>query len=223
MKDLMSTVLAQYANSPKLMAILDYMNQWVDPSTNLDDFYDTFWNILTAQGVGLDIWGRIVDVDRNLQIVELGNYFGFSESLAGGSSTPQPFGQAVFWNGPPASTTYALADDAYRKLILVKALANITDCTAPNLNKLLGFLFEGRGRCYVVDLGGMRIRYVFEFTLTPVELSIMVNSTAVPRPAGVLTQIMTVDPATTFGFQEAGGQPFGQGVFFTQSEIQDAQ
>lgn len=218
----LATVLAQYANSPRIVALIQAFNAWIDPSVDLDTFYDYVWNVDTAQGFGLDIWGAIVDVPRNLQIVTAGQYFGFDESLTAISLTPQPFGQAPFWNGTPASTTYALGDDAYRKLILVKALANITDCTARNLNKLLAFLFEGEGRAYVVDTGGMTFRFVFEFILSDVERSIMLNSTAIPRPAGVLAQVMTVDPAHTFGFNEAGGQPFGSGVFFTQSGLQNA-
>ncbi len=217
------TLLAQYANSPRIVALVQAFNAWIDPQVDLDTFYDYVWNVDTAQGFGLDIWGAIVDVSRNLKIVTAGQYFGFDEALTGTSLTPQPFGQAPFWNGPPASTTYALGDDAYRKLILVKALANITDCTAANLNKLLEFLFDGEGRAYVVDTGGMTFRFVFEFILSDVERSIMLNSTAIPRPSGVLAQVMTVDPAYTFGFNEAGGQPFGSGVFFTQAGLQNAQ
>jgi hypothetical protein len=224
MQNYRDTILSQYANSPTLTGLIDYFNQWIDPETDLNNFFDFVWNVDTAVGFGLDIWGRIVNVSRNLQIDNPASYLGFDEANTGTATETdaRPFGQGVFYNGPPASTTFALSDDAYRKLIMVKALANITDCTAASLNALLRFLFEGQGRCYMVDTGGMSIRYVFEFNLSPVELSIMTRSSAVPRPAGVLVQILQLDPSATFGFNEGGLQPFGQGTFFTASGIQNA-
>lgn len=224
MDDYKATILSQYANSPTITALIDRFNDWIDPTADIDNFYTVVWNVETAIGFGLDIWGRIVDVPRNLQVVPSDIYLGYSEANSGTATDTdaQPFGQATMWNGPPATTTFALSDDAYRKLIMVKALANITDCTAANLNALLRFLFDGEGRCYVSDTGQMSIRYVFEFNLSPVELSIMLHSGAVPRPAGVLVQVMQLDVPTTFGFNEAGLQPFGSGVFFTASGLQNA-
>jgi hypothetical protein len=218
------TILSQYANSPAITALIDDFNAWIDPAADLDQFYDVVWNVETAVGFGLDTWGRIVGVPRTLQIDEAAAYLGFDEANSGTvtATDAQPFGQAVMWNGPPPTSTFALSDDAYRKLIMVKALANITNCTAASLNALLLFLFQGEGRCYVADAGAMSIRFVFEFDLSPVELSIMTRSTAVPRPAGVRAQVMQLDPSTTFGFNEGGLQPFGQGTLFPTSGIQDA-
>lgn len=223
MEKINDTIMAQYANGPFLVGYIERLNLAIDPTVDLDAFYDYVFNVDTAQGFGLDIWGRIVDVSRNIQIDTTVTYLGFDEARIGNQQDgPQPFGQAPFYTGQPLTQVYALGDDAYRKLILVKALANITDCTIPNLNALLQFVFEGEGRCYVLDTGGMTIRYVFEFTLSPVERSIMLRSGVIPRPAGVLAQVLTTDAPTTFGFNEAGGLPFGAGVFFTPTGFQDA-
>ncbi|NWC11947.1 DUF2612 domain-containing protein [Pseudomonas agarici] len=224
MENYKDTILSQYANSPTITAMIDAFNQWIDPSADIDNFYSVVWNVNTAVGFGLDIWGKIVNVSRELQISNTPAYLGFDEAFTvpTAATGAQPFGQAPMYNGPLATTTYTLADDAYRKLIMVKALANITDCTSPSLNALLRYLFAGEGRCYVVDTGGMQMRYVFEFTLSPVDLAIMLNSGAIPRSAGVLVSVMQLDPATTFGFAEASLQPFGQGVFFSSSGIQNA-
>jgi hypothetical protein len=62
------------------------------------------------------------------------------------------------------------------------------------------------------------MRYVFEFFLTPVEMAIMTQSGALPRPTGVGAAIMQVPVPNVFGFAEAGtasAAPFGQGTFFT--------
>ena len=212
------TIISQYANSPTLVQLVDFMEQDIDPSADLDAFYDFVWNVLTAQGFGLDIWGKIVNIGRELNIPGAQDNLGFSEGPSG-----LPFDQAPFYDGPPASTVYRLADDAYRQLILAKALANISDCTASSLNRLLQVLFAGRGRAYVTDTGQMEMRYVFEFALMPFELAIITQSGALARPAAVKARALSVDIPSTFGFAEAGiYQPFGQGVFFSTSGLVDA-
>lgn len=223
MENVLQTVVSQYANSPTLLALIRNFNQCVDPGADFDNFYDTVWNVSTARGFGLDIWGRIVNVSRELKVVGDLAYFGFSEAYTSltASTGPQPFGQAPLYLGTPATQTYRLADDAYRTLILAKALFNISDCTIPSINRLLQALFGGRGRCYVTDAGNMEMRFVFEFQLLPFEISILTQSGVMPRPAGVFARAMQVDGPGTFGFSEASGQPFGSGVYFNSSGMID--
>ena len=205
------TLLAQYANSPTIVQLIANMAQYIDASADFDAFYDAVWNIETAQGYGLDVWGRIVNVSRQLTIAGAVSNLGFSE----GGASYSPFGQASFYTGVPATQSYTLADPAYRVLILVKALANISSCTPRSLNQLLQNLFAGRGRCYVIDQGGMSMSFVFEFMLQPYELAILTQSSALPRPAAVSAQVVQLDLPNTFGFSEAAAyQPFGYGVFF---------
>lgn len=212
------TILAQYANSPTITALVDFTNAWIDPAADLDSFYSYVFDVATAQGFGLDLIGKIVDIGRLIQVPVNQSYFGFK-----GDSSARPFNAAPFYSGPAGTYAVALSDDAYRTLILVKALANITDCTAQNLNKLLTLLFPGQ-RCYVADLGSMQLRYVFEFALTPVQMSIMTTASAIPRPAGVLAQIMSYDAPNTFGFAGSGGQNFNHGEFFNPAtDLRNAQ
>jgi len=215
MFDVKQTIVSQFTNSPTLSALVANMDSYINPAANIQAFYDKVWNIDTASGFGLDIWGRIVDVSRYLKIPYSEKYFGFS-SPAGASGVP--FGQGVF--APPIqnqTTTYQLTDDAYRRLILCKCLSNIVEVNAPAVNQLLQKLFPGRGRCYVNNLGGMNVRYVFEFNLLPYEQSIVTSSGVLPIPAGCGVSFLIIDPATTFGFSSptgASGVPFGQGVFY---------
>ena len=224
MQDAQGSILAQYANSPTITTIVDFINQWIDPTADLDSFYSVIWNVQTASGFGLDVWGRIVDVPRQLLVPSTPAYLGFDEAFTSATSAsgPQPFNQSPMYAGPLASAAYSLSDDAYRKLIMVKAMANITDCTSPSINALLTYMFAGRGRAYVNDTGSMTIRYVFEFILTPVELAILTNSKAIPRPAGVQVSILQLDVSNSFGFANTGLQPFGQGSFFTSQGLQNA-
>ena len=207
------TIVSQYANSPTLVQLIENMNGYVDSQADFDAFYDFVWNIETAQAWGLDILGRIVNVSRQINIPGAVLNFGFKEGV-----NYQPFGQAPLYAGTPASTVYNLSDDAYRTLILMKALLNISNNTAPAINQMLKNLFAGRGRCYVTDTGQMQIRFVFEFPLFPYEIAILTQSNAVPRPAAVLAQVMQLDLPNTFGFKEGQVfQTFGHGVLFNSS------
>lgn len=220
MIDVERTIISQYANSATIVQLIKNMNEYVDPRADFDAFFDYVWNVESAQGFGLDIWGRIVGISRELSIPAAATYFGFNDALPGS----HPFNDQPFYDGtPPATQTYKLADDAYRQLILVKALANISATNAPALNQLLQNMFASRGRCYVNDLGGMALRYTFEFDLTPYEFAIMTQSGALPRPAGVNASLFQ-SALPLFGFSEAGASaaPFGQGVFVPQGGMNAA-
>jgi hypothetical protein len=218
MIDVEQTIISQYGNSATITRLVRNMNTYLDPRADFDAFYNFVWNVETAQGFGLDIWGRIVNISRNLLIPEEINYFGFSEAMPGA----YPFDEGTFYDADSVATqTYRLADDAYRKLILIKALANISSTYAPSINQLLQNLFFDRGRCYILDSGNMQIEYVFEFILTPYEFAIMTQSGVLPRPAGVSIMLFATDiPA--FGFSEAGtgsAAPFDQAPFVTEGSL----
>lgn len=221
------TIISQYGNSATITQLVRNMNEYVDPRADLDAFFSFVWNVDSARGFGLDIWGRIVNIRRELLIPETLEYFGFNEAVGSG----QPFGQAPFYDGtPPATQTLRLADDAYRALIYVKALRNISSTNSPAINTLLRNLFAttrpgdpAGSRCYVNDLGGMAIRYTFEFDLTPYEFAVVTQSGALPRPAGVGATIFQ-SALPLFGFSEAGASacPFGEGVFVPEGATHEA-
>lgn len=205
--------MKQYAASPVIQKLIEDWKSYFKTEWE-EDFYNIVCNVDTAQGIGLDIWGRIVGVGRELRVPGQVLYFGFNEALPGS----YPFGEQPFFNGTfPDSETYLLADDAYRILILAKAFANISSAGPQELNLILKSLFSDRGRAYVNDLGSMQMRYTFEFELLPYELAIITQSGVMPRPAGVKTSVLqTATPV--FGFSEAGAgmAPFGQAPFLSQ-------
>src|SRR6185312_12863333 len=140
------TIQSEYANSPVITQLITNMDQYIDPRANIDEFYTLIWNVLTAQGIGLDIWGKIV-VLPNGRLLKLGSnnqIFGFANTDI--PADWAPFNQGTFYPGQDASTTFALGDEAFRTLILSKSLANITATTSLALNQLLRNLFPGRGR-----------------------------------------------------------------------------
>jgi hypothetical protein len=217
MQNVDRTILSQYANAATIVQLVHNLNDYIDPSADIDAFYQNIWNVDTAVGYGLDVWGKIVGLEngRLLKIPAGEINLGFDEA---GIASATSFGSGVFYAGSTVTQNFYLADDPFRALIMVKALANITDCSIPSYNKLLNLLFAGRGRCYVNDLGNMQMRFTFEFFLQPFELAILTQSGALPRPTGVLAYVMSVSLPNTFGFSEAGipsAAPFGQGVFYS--------
>ena len=209
--------MRQYAASPRIKQLIRYNTEYFSASW-VDEFYNVVWNVDTAQGFGLDIWGRIVAIEdgRLLQIDAGVAYFGFNDNL---NQSWQTFNNGTFYNGVTETRTFELADQAFRTLILTKALANISDSTMSSLNGVLKNLFPGRGRCWVNDLQGMAIRYVFEFPLESWEMSVLSKDT-LPRPGGVIANVLTA-PDGLFGFNEAGAgsEPFGQGTLLNNGDL----
>lgn len=212
--DVWATVISQYANSPSLDGVITAFSAGIDQTKNFDEFYRLIINVATAVGYGLDVWGRIVGVNRVLQ-VQVGDWFGFEEALPG----DQTFGFGPLYSGAPLTSNYELSDQAYRTLIYAKAAANITDGSIPSINRILMNLFPGRGNAYVQEgailgewfgfeesinakgfnqaafysgagIHTMMMSYVFEFPLTPVELAIVQQSGVLPKSTGVSATVI---------------------------------
>lgn len=158
--DVWTTIISQYANSPILTQLLRDLAKYLDQRSNLDAFYDLIWNVDTAQGYGLDVWGRIVGVNRVVTI-QNASYFGFQESEVEGSTAVTNFNDATtpantdlynsFFSGQTITSNFTLSDDTFRTLIFAKAMANITDGSIPAINQILLNLFPGRGNCFVTE------------------------------------------------------------------------
>jgi hypothetical protein len=75
-----NVVQKEYSNSTTLLYLLACADQWIDPAQFGESFLTDVWDITTAVGFGLDIWGRILGVPRFLQVAAplAGEYFGFN-------------------------------------------------------------------------------------------------------------------------------------------------
>lgn len=216
--DWRKTVMSQYANSLILMQLVELFDKWLDQTKNVSAFFDLVFNVDSAQGYGLDVWGRIVGVPRNLVVTKTGSFFGFEQSApftVGFDGAPFYIGQSA----PSSTNTYTLDDDTYRRVILAKAAFNITDGSIPSINSILLMLFYRRGNCWVSDgpatvpyfgfsesttakgFGGapfysgqtiphMSIQYVFTFQLSDLDMAIITQAGVIPRPAGVAASVL---------------------------------
>lgn len=193
------TLLSQYCDSPTIIGMLQSFNEAVDPSYDLAQFYANIWDVSTAVGNGLDIWGQIVGCSRYLQIAAT-PYLGYKEAYTAPTAAtgPQPFEQAPLYNGVVATTTFALSDTQYRQLIMVKAAANISNLSIPSINSLLRAQFgvdngtDPYGPAYVEDLGNMAFNYYLGFSPNSTQIAIIQNSGVFPRPAGVQANLVYI-------------------------------
>jgi hypothetical protein len=187
MQNVEATIISQFANSPRIVQLIQNMNAYFSADANFNNFFNQIWNIDTAVGYGLDVWGRIVGVTRVLKIASV-SYFGFAEALPGS----QPFNQAPFFSGQTTTSNFSLSDDSFRTLLFAKAMANITDGSIPSINALLMSLFGSSGQAFVTDNGNMTMTYTFDFVLSPVDVAIVSQSGILPRPPGVAATIVQI-------------------------------
>lgn len=180
-----ATVINQYANSPILTAIINSFNAAVDQTQDLSNFFDDIWNILTAQGYGLEVWGRILNVSRTIPIPVDGSFLGFNEASSWTGFNQGPF----FGGGSQLTQNVILSDTDFRTLLLAKAASNISDGSIPSINAILLSLFPGRGPCWVVDNENMTLTYAFSFTLSSTDLAIILLSGVLPTGAGVSASV----------------------------------
>ena len=84
------TVLAQYGDSPILLSLITAYNAAIDMTENFDNLFDWVWWIDSAEGEGLDSLGRIVGVQRTLQLPGEAEYLGSvkASSIAAALSRP---------------------------------------------------------------------------------------------------------------------------------------
>lgn len=175
------TVISQYQNSPILMQLIDNLVEYFDPTVRLNDFYNDIWNIDSATGWGLDVWGRILGVGRVLHIAVPGDYLGFQSS-----ATAFTFGYGIWFGGAGLTENYYMADGMYRRVLLAKAFANICDGSIPAINQILINLFSDYGNVYVADNLNMSITYTSTDPLSAPDAALLQGSGVIPKPAGVL-------------------------------------
>jgi len=84
---------AQHYNSPIIKRLIADFELNVSIAADVDNFYTYVFNIDTALAAGLDIWGRIIGIDRLIVEPILPTYFAF----AGAGANATGFNQAPFY------------------------------------------------------------------------------------------------------------------------------
>lgn len=209
----LTTIQSQYAASSHIVELVTKIAARIDPTLDIKLFYDNIFNTLTATGVGLDIWARIVGVPSRYIIADGGDFFGFDESEL------KPFDEAPFYY-EAGTSYYRLSDEAYRTLILFKAAANIRGSSAKVINDLI-YALTGASNSHVVYVAPMEIKLYLAPPIDAAFVNILYAYMDIIVPSGVLWSIVLPDTSGTFGFKYSGYLPFSQGTFRHDRVIND--
>lgn len=190
-EELQPYILTQYSGSPTITQLLSDFRDNIDPQADINLFIEKVMNIDTAEGIGLDILGRIIGMSR---IVRYGG------------------------------ETITLTDNLYRRLLMYKAFANISDSTMAMMNKMLNLLFgenlmfaknlivEAQNGDEYYNSFPMHVRFTALRDLTEEEKILFALGATLNLSAGVGWSLV-VNQSRVFGFKNSNLMPFNCGVF----------
>jgi hypothetical protein len=179
-------IQSQYSASQRILALAKAMQGVLDPTDDIDLFYEKCFNILSAEGTGLDNWGRILGIGRVIDADD-GTSLTLDDSL---------FRLLLLYKAM-ANISPGDPDSLNR---LLKALC---DTGVGGLPKT----------AYVLEVDKMVIRWVFEDYLTTEQLAVFKAAGTLARPGGVGWEYYFVNPGKVFGFDGSGLHPFNQAPF----------
>jgi hypothetical protein len=190
-EELQPYILTQYSGSPTIVQLLSDFRDNIDPQADINLFIEKVMNIDTAEGIGLDILGRIIGMAR---VVRYGG------------------------------ETITLTDNLYRRLLMYKAFANISDSTMATMNKMLNLLFgenlmfaknlivESQNGDEYYNSFPMHVRFTALRDLTEEEKLLFALGATLNLSAGVGWSLV-VNQSRVFGFKNSNLMPFNCGVF----------
>ena len=216
-------IQSQYSASAKILALAAGFQKRIDPHFDSDLFYEKIFNIHSAEGVGLDNWGVILQIGRIIEVEDGSDPY----TAGGGAAAPAAngAGSGGVYAGTSVRRSERLNDDYYRLLLLYKAMANISACTAAAQNHLLAMLINtgiaGFPRvAYVLEADKMVIRWVFEDYLDALQTAVFKAAGTLARGAGVGWELYALHPGQVFGFDGSGLHPFNQAPFAPDAALQ---
>ena len=208
--DIAETVQSQYATSKRMRAVIDAFWNAINPKSDIDLLYTKLVNPRTAEGYGLDVWGRIVAIGRSYLAVDDGTpYFGFDPPEGVKNERLNTFGNAPFYKQIYGKVR--LADPMFRTYVFLKALINIGDSSLASLNQAVKLLFPDAD-IQILHTGTMVLRVLILSPLSESDKAALDNLPWLPAGVGLeIYQVIT----PTFGFAGTGLQNFDNGTFAT--------
>ena len=207
--DIAETVQSQYATSKRMRAVIDAFWQAINPKSDIDLLYKKLVNPRTAEGWGLDIWGRIVAIGRSYLAVDDDTpYFGFDPPEGVKNERLNSFNNAPFYKQIYGKVR--LADPMFRTYVFLKALINIGDSSLASLNQAVKLLFPDAD-IQILHTSTMVLRVLILSPLSESDKAALDNLPWLPAGVGLeIYQVIT----PTFGFAGAAElQNFNNGTF----------
>lgn len=204
-----AVIQSQYGDSPHIKGVIRGYYDYISPQKDIDLIYDKMINIYTAEGYGLDVWGRIVNIDREFVAVdEQYDYLGFDNSPYN-MDRIETFNNAPFYK--VVNGRIRLEDNAYRTYILIKALINISNVSLNSLNYIFSQLFPDTD-IKVLHSNTMILRLLVIGAISQAQIGAIKNIEWLPAGVGLqFYHIIT----PTFGFRGSGLETFNNGTFGT--------
>ena len=204
-----AVIQSQYGDSPHIKGVIRGYYDYISPQKDIDIIYDKMINIYTAEGYGLDVWGRIVGISREYVAVdEQYNYLGF-DNRPYNMDRIETFNNAPFYK--IVNGKIKLEDNAYRTYILIKALINISNVSLNNLNYIFSQLFRDTD-IKVLHSNTMTLRLLVIGAMSQAQIGAIKNIEWLPAGVGLqFYHIIT----PTFGFRGSGLETFNNGTFGT--------
>lgn len=204
-----AVIQSQYGDSPHIKGVIRGYYDYISPQKDIDLIYDKMINIYTAEGYGLDVWGRIVGISREYVAVdEQYDYLGF-DNRPYNMDRIETFNNAPFYK--IVNGKIKLEDNAYRTYILIKALINISNVSLNSLNYIFSQLFPDTD-IKVLHSNTMTLRLLVIGAMSQAQIGAIKNIEWLPAGVGLqFYHIIT----PTFGFRGSGLETFNNGTFGT--------
>ena len=182
----------------------------ITPDADINEIYKKMVNPETAEGFGLDVWGRIVAIGREyIAVDESTKYLGINPPAGVVNPRLNSLNNAPFYRRVDGKVR--LADTAYRTNIFIKAMINIGTGTLASINEMLSFMFPDTKIC-CIHVDTMVLRLVIQTRISAADKTALLQLPWLPAGVGLeLYQVVT----PTFGFKGSGLMPFNQGTFAT--------
>lgn len=186
-------IQSQYSASPKMLALMASFQKQFTAAGDFERFYNEIFNIYTARGWGLDNWGRILNISRNIEDADTGAAITLEDEY---------YRLLLLYK---ALANIASADAA----TLNTLLQTLIDTGVANFPSV----------AYVLEVDTMVIRWVFEDYLNDIQRAVFKAAGTLARGAGVGWEWLAVNPDQVFGFIGSGMHPFNQAPFVPDNAV----
>ena len=212
--DIGLTIQSQYSASPHIVALVNGFWSCLDPSADIELIFNKMINPITAEGFGLDVWGRIVAIGREYVSKDITpSYWGYKAPLGIDNPRMRNFNNAPFYK--EITGKVKLNDQAYRTYIFLKAMINIGNGSLSSLNRMISVLFPSVNIA-LLHVDAMVLRIVIQSELAQSDLDALLNLPWLPAGVGLeVYQVIT----PTWGLEGSGLETLDNGTFTTTDII----
>lgn len=180
--DAPSRIYAQYRNKPKAVAWYNITRTLTTQLSDAATAVRVMYGIDFAQGVQLDIIGRIVVIPRSFT----GNTSLNPAMCADIENDPAFFGDSTQMASALSIDQDAqMSDDLYKLVIKSKIIKNNSSATIEDILHGMNFLLPNANVLRITDNEDMSFSIEFYGNITELERWALLNSRLVPKPQGV--------------------------------------